>query len=348
MNKLRMAVIGVGALGRHHARILASFDDVELVGVVDARPEQGQQVATQHGTRWFSDPGQLTGLVDAAVVAVPTVYHHDVAAPLLTAGIPLMIEKPLAASLQDAERLHRLASFRKTMLQVGHIERFNPAFRMLRNRCDGPMYIRCQRVSPFTFRSTDIGVVHDLMIHDIDLVLALTGGHVESVDSFGAITIGPHEDMAMARLKTSTGVIVDLTASRMNPTVERTIQVWGRNGYLQADLQTRRVSSWKPRLAFQLNPRLIHEITASASNPMSLKDHVFGSWMLHQEVQASSEDALTMELRDFVDSIRQRRRPVVSSADAVQAMEVADRVLSAMTLWSFQNGSQPVKHPVAA
>jgi predicted dehydrogenase len=348
MNKLRMAVIGVGALGRHHARILAGFDDVELVGVVDSRPEQGQQVAAQSGTRWFSDPDQIVGLVDAVVVAVPTICHHDVASPFLNAGIPVLMEKPLAASLAESQRLHRLASFRGTTLQVGHVERFNPAFQELAARCGNPLYIRCQRVSPYTFRSTDIGVVHDLMIHDIDLVLALVGGSVESVDSFGAVTMGPHEDMAVARLRTSTGVIADLTASRMNPTAERSLQVWCDNGYLQADLQSRKVTTWKPAPLFVADPSLVHAIAAATPNPLSLKDEVFGKWLQHEEIQASSADALTAELRDFTGSVREGRRPLVTSEDAVQAMQIADSVLSAMQRWSFQTGSGSVALPKAA
>lgn len=334
-----MAVVGVGALGRHHARILSGFDDVELVGVVDSRREQGEQVAAQFGTQWLASPDLLPGRVDGVVVAVPTVHHHDVAAPLLEAGIPLLIEKPLAASLADAQRLHRLAAFRRTTLQVGHVERFNPAFQALRERCGQPLYIRCQRVSPYTFRSTDIGVVHDLMIHDIDLVLALTGDQVRSVDAFGAVTIGPHEDMAMARLRTATGIIVDLTASRMNPQAERSLQVWCDNGFVQADLQTRTVTAWKPAAPFAANPGLVHSIAAAAPNPLALKDDVFGKWLQQEEFQASSADALTAELRDFVDSIRQGRRPLVSSDDAVQAMQVAERVLSGMPCWSFQTAS---------
>ena len=232
MNRVKLAVIGVGALGQHHARILSAMDDVQLVGVVDCREQQGRDIAAKHQTQWYAAADQVKPLVDGVVVAVPTVLHLDVARPFLEDGIAVMMEKPLADGVDAARSLQRLAHVRKTLLQVGHVERFNPAFELVQQKVRQPLYIRCQRVSPYTFRSTDIGVVHDLMIHDIDLVLTLTGDSIVSVDSFGAITIGPHEDMAVARLRTSSGVIADITASRMNPGAERTLQVWSTDGFV--------------------------------------------------------------------------------------------------------------------
>ena len=343
MNRVRVAVIGVGALGQHHARILSTMADVQLIGVVDAREEQGKAIAAKHQTQWFATAEEVRPLVDGVVIAVPTVLHYEVARPFIEAGIAVMIEKPLADGLQAARSLQGLATFRKSLLQVGHVERFNPAFELLQQRVQQPMYIRCQRLSPYTFRSTDIGVVHDLMIHDIDLVLALTGDSVTSVDSFGAVTFGPHEDMAVARLKTSSGIIADITASRMNPTPERTIQVWGRNGCISADLQTRKVSCWEPVAALAARPSMVHDIISATPNPLSLKDEVFSKWMNNEQLQASSADALTAELSDFVTCIRTGDRPRVTGEAAVQAMEVADRVLAGMPKWSWQ--APPISIP---
>jgi predicted dehydrogenase len=348
MNRVKVAVIGVGALGQHHARILSTMDGVELVGVVDARETQGRAIAEKHQTTWFATADEVRPLVDGVVIAVPTVLHYEVARPFLESGVAVMIEKPLADGLQAARSLQGLASFRQTLLQVGHVERFNPAFEVLQQRVQQPMYIRCQRLSPYTFRSTDIGVVHDLMIHDIDLVLALTGESVVSVDSFGAITFGPHEDMAVARLKTSSGIVADITASRMNPTAERTIQVWGRNGCVSADLQTRKVSCWQPVPALAQKPGMVHDIIAATPNPLTLKDEVFKKWITNEEVQASSADALTAELSDFVTCIRTGARPRVTGEAAVKAMEVADRVLSAMPKWSWQSPAIPMPERKAA
>ena len=334
-----MAVIGVGALGQHHARILSTFADVELVGVVDARQEQGQKVASERNTRWYASADEVISQVDGAVLAVPTVLHHDLSLQFLDAGIPLLIEKPLAANLDEASRIHRMAQFRRTICQVGHVERFNPAFQLLQEMVSAPLHIRCTRVSPYTFRSTDIGVVHDLMIHDIDLVLALTNDKVCSVESFGAVTIGPHEDMAVARLKTENGVFVDLNTSRMNPTAERSIQIWTVDGFFSADLQTRKVCSWQPAEPFRNNPGLVRTIAAGTANPMSLKDRVFSEWMEHKETQASDADALTAELREFVDCIRTGSQPTVTSGQAVESMSVAERVISGLQLWNYQTGT---------
>ncbi|GDX92514.1 MAG: Gfo/Idh/MocA family oxidoreductase [Planctomyces sp.] len=348
MTRVKLAVIGVGALGQHHARILSGMSDVELVGVVDARESQGRMVAEKHGTRWFAAAADVQPLVDGVIVAVPTVLHGDVAKPFLESGQAVLIEKPLAHDLDTALRLHRLSQFRRALLQVGHVERFNPAFELLQQQVGRPLYIRCQRFSPYSFRSVDIGVVHDLMIHDIDLVLSLTGSEVVSVDSFGAVAIGPHEDMATARLRMSCGAVVDLTASRLNPTAERTVQVWSDRGFAGADLTTRQVTSWAPCAALAAAPTMVHDVIAATPNPLTLKDEVFTKWITREVQQAPADDALTAELRDFVGSIREGRRPRVSGADAVAAMEVADRVLSGLSCWSWQSGAvQPRAERVA-
>lgn len=346
MKRVKLAVVGVGALGQHHARILSMMPEVQLVGVVDSREQQGREIAARHNTEWFASPDQIRSLVQGVVIAVPTVHHHDVGLPFLEAGISVLMEKPLANSLESAQSLQRMAAFRRTTLQVGHVERFNPAFELLQQKIDRPLYIRAQRVSPYTFRSTDIGVVHDLMIHDIDLILALTGDSIVSVDAFGAVTFGPHEDMAIARLKTSSGTIADVTASRMSPVADRTIQVFSTNGCVTADLNKRTVSSWKPAAPLAKNPTLVQHIIAATPDPLTLKNEVFTKWITNETVQASDTDALTAELNDFVRCIRLSARPRVSGEDAVKALEVADRVLSGMTKWSWQDmkpGVAPLK-----
>ena len=348
MNRVRVAVIGVGALGQHHARILSTMDQVELVGVVDSREGQGKIIAAKHRTQWFATADEVRHLVDGVVIAVPTVLHYEVARPFLEQGVAVMIEKPLADGLDAARALQGLATFRGALLQVGHVERFNPAFETLQQHVQEPLYIRTQRVSPYTFRSTDIGVVHDLMIHDIDLVLSLTGDSVVSVDSFGAVTMGPHEDMAVARLRTNSGVIADLTASRMNPVAERTVQVWSRGGFVSADLQTRKVTVWKPNPVLAARPSMVQDIIAATPNPLTLKDEVFSKWMTHEEMQASSADALTAELLDFVTCIQTGARPRVSGEAALKAMEVADRVLAGMPKWSWQKDTAAARAQRAA
>ena len=337
MSRIKLAVIGVGALGQHHARILSSMPDVELVGVVDSREQQGREIASKHNTLWFATPDEIMTKVDGVVIAVPTVYHLEVGMPFVEAGIAVLMEKPLANSLDAAQSLQKMALFRRSVLQVGHVERFNPAFEMLQKKIDRPLYIRAHRVSPYTFRSTDIGVVHDLMIHDIDLVLALTGEAIVSVDSFGAVTFGPHEDMAIARLKTSSGIIADITASRMSPVADRTIQVFSTNGYTTADLNKRTVSCWQPAAPLAANPARIQDIIAATPDPLTLKNEVFTKWITNKTYHASNADALTAELNDFVRCIQTKGQPRVSGKDAVKALEVADRVLVGMAKWSWQN-----------
>lgn len=339
MTNLRMAVVGVGSLGQHHATKLANFDDVDLVAVADPGADQGRAVANRLDTQWVATAAELPNDLDGVVIATPTIYHVDAAEQFLNAGVPSFVEKPLAATVTDAQHLQSLASQTGTLLQVGHIERFNPAFEVVADRCQSPLYIKCERVSPYSFRSTDIGVVHDLMIHDIDLVLALTGSMPESVEAFGAVGIGPHEDMVVARLKMPGGTMVDLTASRMCPAAARNLQVWTPSGCINANLHTRTVDHWRATGQFADNPALVHTIAASTPDPRTLKDNVFGNWIQAETIEADARDAMEGELRDFITAIRSGGSPRVTGEDAVQAMTVADQVLQAVTLWSYQTGS---------
>ncbi len=339
MSKLKIAVVGVGSLGQHHARILAGMKGVELVGVVDPRPDQGQQIAAQFETTWHDDVRQLPDDLNAAVIATPTIYHVEPAEYFLKSGVATLVEKPLAASLDQAVHLQIVADEHGAVLQVGHVERFNPAFEEAQKLCGDVKYLRCQRVSPYSFRSTDIGVVHDLMIHDIDLALALIGQMPESVEAFGAVTIGPHEDCAVARLRMSGGTIVDITSSRMAPQAERTMQLWSSRGCLNVDLHARTLTTWEPSEAVSANPGIIPAIAAATANPLTLKDRVFGEWIEERTIQASDRDPLTAELLDFTRAARGEQRPRVSGPEAVQAMQVADEVLNSLTTWSWQNSS---------
>ena len=339
MSSLRMAVVGVGSLGQYHAAKLAGFDDVDLIAVADPGEQQGRAVADRLKTNWVAQAEDLPASLDGVVIATPTIYHLDAAKHFLKAGIPTFVEKPLATNVQDAVLLQQLASEYDCTLQVGHIERFNPAFVETKRRGGFPLYIRCQRVSPYTFRSTDIGVVHDLMIHDIDLALALTGEMPSSVDAFGAVGIGPHEDMAVARLKMPTGTIVDITSSRMSPVAERSLQVWGTEGCVSTNLQTRNVQHWKATGAFANNPQLVHAIAANTPDPRTLKDRVFGEWIQAEQIQADDADAMSLELREFISCIRTGESPQVSGTEAVNAMIVADQVLEALRVWSYQTNA---------
>jgi predicted dehydrogenase len=339
MTQLRMAVVGVGALGQHHATKLTGFSDVDLVAVVDAREQQGQAVASKCDTQWCADTSQLPDDLDGVVIAVPTTAHLQVASQFIRRGIPVLIEKPLASSLEEAQQLHELSAASGGMIQVGHIERFNPAFQLVRRRVNHPLYVRCQRVSPYAFRSMDIGVVHDLMIHDIDLVLDLAGSSADSVEAFGAVTIGPQEDFAVARVRFRSGLIADLTAGRMCPAAERTMQIWDPSGVYSVDLHARTVSMRTPQEPFATRPSAVHDRIAAAENPLALKDEVYQRWLETEQLEGGEGDALEAELREFADCVATGTPPRVGSGEAVAAMEIAERVLAEISLYSYQNAS---------
>ena len=254
MKRLRVGVVGVGHLGQHHARILASLPDVELVAVADSRPEQAQTMADRYGTRAVGDYRQLLGQVDAVSIAVPTVLHREVAGTFLSRGIAALVEKPLASSLAEAELLVSLSHSTGALLQVGHIERFNPALSALQQMAIRPKYISAERLSTYTFRSTDIGVVLDLMIHDIDLMLSMISSPVRSVAAVGVSLFGEHEDVANARIEFEDGTVANLTASRASYAAVRKMRIWGTEGYASLDFAAQQATLIQPSEEFLERP----------------------------------------------------------------------------------------------
>jgi predicted dehydrogenase len=323
MSRLRLAVIGVGHLGKEHARILAGMPEVELVGVADVNAEQARAVAARCGTRPFVDYWPLLNLVDAAVVAVPTLHHHAIAAEFLRRGLPLLVEKPLAATLEQADSLVELARSRGVLLQVGHIERFNPAFRELEGRPLQPKFITCERLGPFTGRSTDIGVVLDLMIHDLDLILQLVRAPVASVAAVGVALFGGHEDVANARLTFANGCVANVTASRASPAPVRRMHVWAPEGYVALDFARRHLTLVQPSEELRgLDPRLLEPAALAR-----LKEQWFGRYLQVLELDRKDGDQLTAELQDFVHCVRTGGRPRVTGEDGHGAIALAARVL---------------------
>jgi predicted dehydrogenase len=323
-----MAVVGVGHLGKEHARILAGLPDVELVGVADLHAEQAQTVATNCQTRAYTSHAPLLNLVDAACIAVPTRHHFAVASDFLRRGIPLLVEKPLAATLEQAQALVELARAAGAVLQVGHIERFNPAFEELQRVPLQPKFVECQRIGPFTGRSTDIGAVLDLMIHDLDLLLSLVRAPVRSVDALGAAIFGGHEDVVNARLTFADGCVANLTASRVSPQPLRQMRIWGPEGYAGLDFARRRLTLIQPSEHLRhngLDPRWLEPGTRNW-----LKDELFGTHLLVQERNASQGDQLTRELQHFVECVRTGSRPRVSGEEGRDALALATRILESV------------------
>ena len=305
MGRLRVGVVGVGHLGKEHARILAGLPDIELVGVADVNLAQARAVAGRCNTRPFSDYRPLIGGVDAAVIAVPTAHHHAVAGGFLRQGIPLLVEKPLALNGAQAEELVALAHRHGALLQVGHIERFNPAFEELQRRPLQPRFVHCQRLSGFTGRSTDIGAVLDLMIHDLDLLLALTAAPVTHVQATGLTLLGGHEDVAEAHLTFASGCTAHLTASRVNPAPFRRMQVWGPEGHACLDFGRRQVTLAQPSTG------------APGEPPLQVL-----------ELDRNQGDQLTRELQEFIISVRTGARPRVRGEEGRDALALADRILA--------------------
>ena len=325
---LRVGVVGVGHLGQHHARVLAAIEGVELVGIADARPEQARAVAERVGTRAVDDYHDLLGKVDAISVAVPTALHREVASAFLQIGVAAMVEKPLAGSLADAEALVALARARGAVLQVGHIERFNAALGALDGMNLRPKFIAAERLSTYSFRSTDIGVVLDLMIHDIDLVLSMVPTPVKSVQAVGVSVFGGHEDIANARIEFEDGCVVNLTASRVSVEASRKMRLYGPEGYASLDFATKQGTLIRPS-----DPLRRGEIDLDGldlSQPSAVKERIFGTILRVDKVSTEGREPLALELENFVQAALGHNRPRVSGDDALRAMRVADQVLRSL------------------
>jgi len=352
MTPTRVAVVGVGHLGRHHARILAAIPEVELVAVADTRIEQARAVAEGLGTRAVGDYRELLDRIDAVSIAVPTSLHREVAGAFLERGIATMVEKPMAATPAEAEELVKLADARGCLLQVGHIERYNPALSALDAMPMRPKYIAAERLSTYTFRSTDIGVVLDLMIHDIDLVLSMTASAVRSVAAVGVSVFGGHEDVANARIEFEDGCVANLTASRASYQAVRKMRLWSAEGYATLDFASRQGTLVRPSDQLRLAQLDLSEI--DFSTPASVKDQVFGKILRVDQVQGDPRDQLAMELVDFIHAARTGTKPRVDGEQALRAMRLAGLVLESLNAHQWEGtasgpvGPSQIPQPLSA
>jgi predicted dehydrogenase len=331
MSRLRAAVVGVGHLGRHHARILAGIEGVQLVAVVDARREQAEAVAAPLGAEAVTDYRELLDRVDCVSVAVPTSLHREVAGAFLARGIATLVEKPLAASLAEAEELVALARRSGATLQVGHIERFNPAIEAVTERGLRPKFLQAERQGLYTFRSTDVGVVLDLMIHDIDLVLSLVPTPVKTVSAVGVSLFGGHEDVADARIEFEDGCVAHLTASRAARNASRRMHVWAEEGFASLDFAARQATVIAPSEGLRAGRLDLDDL--DLAQPALVKERLFSSGRVFRvdEVPAPPpREPLALELEDFVRAIRTGGRPRVTGEDGLRAMRLADRVLASL------------------
>ena len=328
MTRTKVAVIGCGHLGTIHARLLATRVDAELVAVVDPVPASRQRVAEAHGCRALAEPQELVGLVDAVVVAAPTCLHAEVSLPLLSQGLDLMIEKPIAADRREADQIVAAADRHGRIVAVGHVERFNPAWRMAVERCGRVVAVESVRLAPFTFRSLDVGVVLDLMIHDIDLVLSLEPGKLTRVESQGLVATGGHEDAVRARLVFSSGLVADLSASRIHPTLSRRVSLWGTQGVVAADFNAKTVEVVVPSPVVKRG-----EFDAAAVPPAdraALKDRFFADILPRETLVVPDANAIACEHDDFLAAVRSRRPALVPASAGAAALDVAMRVLDGL------------------
>jgi predicted dehydrogenase len=306
MSILRVAVIGVGHLGQHHARILSELPGVQLVGVADTKPGRAEEIAAKYGTTPFTDARDLLGRVDAVTVAVPTVSHLDVAMPFIEHRSGVLIEKPLAASLAEADRLLDAAARGGVVLAAGHTERFNPAVAAALPLVSNPRFIEVHRLGTFPERSLDIDVVFDLMIHDLDLLLAAVKSEVVSVEAVGVNVLTPKVDIANARLKFASGCIANVTASRISRDRVRKARFFQHTSYVSIDYAAKEVEVY--RLA-----------------PKDGKPTIEGG-----RLTIPQEEPLKRELEDFVDAVRTGRQPGVTGKAGRDALDLATRVATEM------------------
>ena len=300
---LRIAVVGVGHLGKHHARILSLLPGAELVAVVDTNHARASEIAAANGTRALFDYRELLGQVDAVTIAVPTERHLEVALPFLEAGVPVLVEKPMARSLEEADRMIAAAARAGVVLAVGQTERFNPALAAARPLLTDPRFIEVHRLGTFPERSLDIDVVFDLMIHDLDVVLSLVDSDVESLEAVGVPVITNRVDIANARLRFANGCIVNLTASRISRDRVRKIRFFQPSAYVSIDYATQKVEVY----------RLV-----KGSGPVP---SIEGG-----EIEVVSEEPLKRELADFVEAIVERRAPRVTGEAGRRALGLAQQI----------------------
>ncbi|HTV42047.1 MAG TPA: Gfo/Idh/MocA family oxidoreductase [Candidatus Sulfotelmatobacter sp.] len=328
-NKVRVAVLGVGSLGQHHARLYAEMHkagEVELAGIYDANPDTASRVAAKHQARIFKSIAEAAENSDALNIATPTTTHFEIAKPLLAQGKHVFVEKPMTDDTTQAAELIRLAHENKGVLQVGHVERFNPVFKYLETAAPEPRFIECLRLSPFPARSTDIGVVMDLMIHDLDVVLAFVKSPVTSVDAVGIPVLSKSEDIANARLRFANGCVANLTASRVSMKKVREIRVFsgGKTTPSYISLDYKNQEGYVARLARddEHKDSKLAQILKFASGQTVVSEFA-GHTVVREPVPIEKDEPLKLELQHFVKCVRELQTPMVSGQSAKRALDLA-------------------------
>src|SRR5579862_4671177 len=307
--ELRAAVIGAGRLGAIHARKYAAIAGIKLAYIVDINPERAAVVAKEVGATPLGDLRMLAGKADLVTVASPGVTHHEVASAMLRSGIDVLLEKPMAATLAQAHELAALAAASGRILQIGHLERFNPAVVHLHSIVKNPRFVECHRLAPFTERGTDVDVVLDLMVHDLDVIMSVAPSQLASLEAVGVAILTDRIDLANARIRFQSGLIANLVTSRVSPRRERKIRFFQPDAYISVDYEARGIQ------IFRRTPpaRGAQFPTISA-----------------EQIEFGEGDPLADEVNAFVGSVRSRSTPAVSAEDGLRVMELTERIKEVM------------------
>ena len=332
MSNVRVAVLGTGSLGQHHARIyseLHAAGQVELTGIYDSHAETARKIADKHNLKVFKSIDEAAAASDALNIVTPTFTHFDIAKSLLSQGKHVLVEKPMTDSSEQAAELCELAQKQNCVLQVGHVERFNPIFKYLEGVATEPKFIECHRLSPYPARSTDIGVVLDLMIHDLDVVLAFVKSPVTSVDAVGIPVLSKSADIANARLRFANGCIANFTASRISPERMRKIRVFsGPTNPCYISLDYRAQEGYVLRIARdgEAETPFLKKLLAAklgVGKDSAIVSEFAGKKIVREPVPIAKDEPLKLELQSFVDCVHQKQTPIVSGESAKRALDLA-------------------------
>jgi predicted dehydrogenase len=331
-SRIKVAVLGTGSLGKEHARIyaaLAGEGAVELAGVFDSSADAARKVAARHNTQVFASIAELANSAHAVSVVTPTVTHFELARRLLELGKHVLVEKPMTDNTAQAAELVELAQKKNCVLQVGHVERFNPVFKYLESAAPQPRFIETHRLSPYPARSTDIGVVLDLMIHDLDVVLAFVKSPVTSVDAVGVPVLSKSEDIANARLRFANGCVANLTVSRVSPERMRKIRVFSRGSapsYISLDYRAQEGFIYRIARDGEEESSILKKVLAAklgVGKDSMIVSEFAGKRIVREPVPITKDEPLKLELRHFIECVREKQTPLVSGESAKRALDLA-------------------------
>jgi len=319
MEKVKIGVVGVGHLGDHHSRIISHLPEAELIGVVDIDHEKAQRAAGKYNTRYFEKLEDLLAETDAINLVVPTTVHYPLALMILERGKNLLIEKPITETVPQAEEIINLARRRNLILQVGHIERFNPVFKTVDKYRPEPKFIESHRLAQFNPRGTDVAVILDLMIHDLDLILNLVKSPLKQIEAAGVGVIAESEDICNARLTFENGCVANVTASRISARALRKMRLFQKDSYISLDFLTKTVEVYRLVEVERLSEEEKEKKTVVGNIPVGK----VGKTVIYERPEVEDRDMLTAEIKSFINSVKTKTPPVVSGEDGKRALEVA-------------------------